>query len=182
MKTKHTRERNTWHGMIERCENENSLSFHRYGGRGIKVCKRWRDSFDAFLADMGPRPSPRHSIDRIDNDGDYEPSNCRWATIAMQVRNKSPHVMTLNAFAFDEDDRALLDDAMAATGFADARSVVRMALRFFLLNRHVIRDVDDARRRIELARQALDDATDQLDGTDADTDEPANDTTGTEAA
>jgi hypothetical protein len=77
-----------WHHMIERCTQPNHKSWAAYGGRGINVCDRWR-SFESFLADMGKRPSPQHSIDRIDNDGGYEPGNCRWATTAEQQRNTS---------------------------------------------------------------------------------------------
>lgn len=69
--------------MRQRCGNPNHPLYQRYGGRGIAVCRR-RDSFTAFMHDMGERPGHRHSIDRIDNDGNYEPSNCRWATHKQQ--------------------------------------------------------------------------------------------------
>jgi hypothetical protein len=73
--------------MKARCTNPKSPKFRYYGGRGITVCDRWSTSFEAFLADMGDRP-PGKSIDRINNDGNYEPGNCRWATQSEQVRNR----------------------------------------------------------------------------------------------
>ena len=80
-----------WSGMIRRCEEPQNKCYANYGGRGIKVCERWRNDYATFLADMGRKPSSRHSIDRIDNDGDYEPSNCRWATNSEQQKNKRPN-------------------------------------------------------------------------------------------
>jgi hypothetical protein len=77
-----------WLGMRARCYNVKGRPFKWYGGRGITVCERWRYSFENFFADMGPRPSPEHSIDRIDNDGNYEPGNCRWALWSVQVQNR----------------------------------------------------------------------------------------------
>jgi hypothetical protein len=78
---------NCWKKMRDRCNNPNNCNFKYYGGVGVRVCERW-DDFEAFIADIGPRPTAQHSIDRKDSSGNYEPGNCRWATTAEQNRNK----------------------------------------------------------------------------------------------
>lgn len=83
---------NTWMRMRNRCRNPHCKDYEYYGGRGISVCERW-NSFEAFLEDMGERPSASHSIDRIDHNGNYEPKNCRWATVKEQRRNMRSNIL-----------------------------------------------------------------------------------------
>ena len=85
-------EYNVWGGMKKRCLNKNDESYRLYGGRGISVCPSWIDSFETFYRDLGPRPNGA-TLDRIDPNGNYEPSNCRWATGPTQARNKTNNVM-----------------------------------------------------------------------------------------
>lgn len=93
---KNMREYAIWCGMKSRCNNPNRKSYAYYGARGISVCQRWSDSFDCFLADMGPCP-PGYSIERKNNNGNYEPSNCKWASDVEQARNKRGNVrITVN--------------------------------------------------------------------------------------
>jgi hypothetical protein len=82
-------EYNSWKSMRSRCYNRSNASYRYYGAKGISVCERWRDSFAAFLEDMGPKPTREHQIEREKNEIGYEPSNCRWATPLEQAQNTS---------------------------------------------------------------------------------------------
>jgi len=96
----------TWAGLKARCLNPNSGCYARYGGRDITMCDRWRDSSEAFLADMGERPTHHHSLERIDNDRPYSPENCRWVTNTDQARNRrSSHLVKFNGETKTSDYR-----------------------------------------------------------------------------
>lgn len=81
-----------WRSMINRCTNSNDKGYRRYGGRGIEVCARWHNSFESFYEDMGKKPGPEYSIDRIDNDGNYEPGNCQWIPLSANSAKQSSNV------------------------------------------------------------------------------------------
>jgi hypothetical protein len=109
----YTPEHRCWAKLKERCLNPNGKDWPNYGGRGITVCERWRESFEAFYADMGPRPEG-HSIDRIDHDGNYEPDNCRWATDREQAQNKR-----VTRFVLLNGEEVALREACRRLGLAD---------------------------------------------------------------
>jgi hypothetical protein len=104
-----------WISMRQRCNNPNSTAFADYGGRGIKVCDRWQESFANFVADMGVRP-PRHSLERIENNGNYEPGNCRWATQRDQMNNRR-----CNRFIEIDGKRQTLAQWLRETGMTGER-------------------------------------------------------------
>lgn len=83
----------SWQSMKDRCLRPNNEGYKWYGGRGITVCDRWLESFENFLADMGPKPSPQHTLDRKENNGNYDPDNCRWATKKEQAANRRSNRM-----------------------------------------------------------------------------------------
>lgn len=89
-KMTNTRVYRIWKNMKERCRNKNKSNYKYYGGRGIDVCDRWKNSFQLFFNDMGYPPTDKHSIDRINVNGNYEPSNCKWSTQSEQCKNKRP--------------------------------------------------------------------------------------------
>lgn len=92
-----TKEFRVWFGMIARCHNPYNKDYYLYGERGIRVCAEWQKSFSAFIAHMGPRPFPKAQIDRINNNGNYEPGNCHWTTCSQNARNtRRNHLMTHN--------------------------------------------------------------------------------------
>jgi hypothetical protein len=84
-----TPEYQAWANIIQRCYVTASKSYKTYGAKGIRMCDRWRNDSSAFLADMGPRPSPKHTVDRVDPNADYSPENCRWATHQIQQCNRT---------------------------------------------------------------------------------------------
>lgn len=126
-------EYHAWNRMKERCTNPSNIGFRYYGGRGIRVCNAWLSSFEAFLADVGLRPSEQHSIDRIDVNGNYEPRNVRWATDVEQARNKRTSVrVTLNGETLPAEEWAerlgisgTLIRKRLASGWTDERALTQ---------------------------------------------------------
>lgn len=128
-RTKHGRARTleyrTWISMNRRCADPTRPDYPRYGGRGIKVCERWRNSFETFFADMGERPSIKHSIDRIDHDGHYEPGNCRWALGKTQQRNLSSNRRVL----YEGQEMTLAEACECAGRLADYDAIYMRVIK-----------------------------------------------------
>lgn len=102
---KRTPEYRAWYAMIQRCSNSNHNNYNLYGGRGIQVCSRWLGSFENFLVDAGHKPSELHTLDRIDVNGNYEPTNCKWSTKSEQNINKRITNKFGTSGVFWEEDR-----------------------------------------------------------------------------
>lgn len=109
----HPSEHQSWRSMCERCFRKENKKHRHYGGRGITVCERWQNSFANFFSDMGAKPTPKHTIDRINNDGNYEPSNCKWSTNKEQSRN-----MRRTVYVEHEGQRRLLMDVADSMGIS----------------------------------------------------------------
>jgi hypothetical protein len=112
-----------WRGMINRCKYKSLDRYEKYGGRGIKVCERWATSFENFMSDTAPYPGVPYQIDRIDNDGNYEPSNCRWVLPKDNCRNRSNAV----SITWQGKTKPLMEWAeMAVVGNRTFRSRIRL--------------------------------------------------------
>jgi hypothetical protein len=144
-----TYEYRTWNRMVERCHDPKHMNFKDYGGRGIVVCERWRADFGAFLADMGRKASKRHSIDRIDVNGHYEPGNCRWASPLEQARNRSNN----RAVTFCGQHFSTLSAAAESVGLPYKTVKARVG-KGWSVDDALARPVDEAKRDAQPSRLA----------------------------
>lgn len=140
-----TSEYNIWGHIIDRCENPKAERYADYGARGIAVCEKWRSSFDEFFRDMGPRPSSKHSIDRIDTNGNYEPGNCRWADHLTQQNNRRSNITV-----FYRGAKMTLAEAFRASGCQVGYSTIRYRLAS---GWDIERALHDAPKRREVLKQ-----------------------------
>lgn len=117
----HSPEYRAWDNARSRCRNPRNIKYQHYGARGISMCDRWLNSFDAFIADMGMKPGPGYSLDRVDNNGNYEPGNCRWATVSQQNNNRS-----FNRFLTVGGKRVTVAEASRMTGVPHGTIISRL--------------------------------------------------------
>lgn len=123
----------TYNNMLSRCYNPKDIAFKHYGGRGITVCDSWKESFFNFLNDMGEKPTKHHSLDRINNNGNYEPSNCRWATRKEQMNNRR------------HSNKLTLANLAKITGYTSER--IRQ-LTHTILQKYLIREYNTGKRNV----------------------------------
>jgi hypothetical protein len=117
-----------WDGIIQRCLNPNFAGYSNYGGRGIRVCPEWHGSFEAFASHIGPRPTDKHSVDRINNEGHYEPGNVRWATAKEQANNRR-NTPGYNQKAPDEEFISYQDERMPLSEFSERTGIHPIAVK-----------------------------------------------------
>jgi hypothetical protein len=147
VKGRWSREYSAWVHMRGRCDDSDNSN---YGGRGITVCQRWRDSFEAFVADVGPAPSRKHTIDRIDNTGNYEPGNVRWATRKEQNLNRRPRRAPVSSVTLLDGSRVRVKDLARFMGQYEDIAVRRLSYGWSVGQAIVTPVVDrkDSRRNV----------------------------------
>jgi hypothetical protein len=155
-------EYSSWVNMKNRCLNPKTIGYSAYGGRGIKVCKRWRNSFEEFFKDMGSKPTPRHTLDRKNPDGNYEPNNCRWATEEEQQNNRRNNrvieykgeSLTVSQLARKYNQNPQLVLERVNKGWSIERALTKPAIRLYDVAGELL-SVPQCARKFNIKRRTL---------------------------